>query len=38
VTSEPKRHPLLQLVGLGAEIWKGVDADEYIRELREGWE
>jgi hypothetical protein len=38
VSSEPKRHPLLQLVGLGAEIWKGVDADEYIRELREGWE
>jgi hypothetical protein len=30
--------PILRLRGLGKEIWKGVDPDEYIRELREGWE
>ncbi len=29
---------LFQLRGLGKEIWQGVDPDEYIRELREGWE
>jgi hypothetical protein len=29
---------LMQLRGLGKEIWEGVDADTYVRELREGWE
>lgn len=23
--------------GLGAEIWRGVDPDEYVRELRSDW-
>jgi hypothetical protein len=23
--------------GLGAEIWQGVDPDEYVRELRADW-
>lgn len=35
---ERRPHPLLKLVGLGAEIWKGVDPDAYVRELREGWD
>jgi hypothetical protein len=30
--------PLLKLRGSGKEIWKGIDPDEYIRQLREGWE
>ena len=33
-------HPfaaLLALQGTGKEIWKGEDADEYVRRLREGW-
>ncbi len=30
--------PILRLRGAGKEIWKGVDPDEYIRQLREGWE
>jgi hypothetical protein len=29
---------LHQLKGMGKEIWKGVDADAYVRSLREGWE
>lgn len=29
---------LHQLKGLGKEIWKGIDPDEYVRSLREGWE
>ena len=28
---------ILELKGLGKEIWKNVDADEYVRKLREGW-
>lgn len=29
---------LFELEGLGREHWKGVDPDEYVRKLREGWE
>jgi len=32
------RDPILKLRGLGREISKGVDSDEYVRKLREGWE
>lgn len=33
-----KKDPILRLRGLGKEIWKGIDPDEYVRQLREGWE
>jgi hypothetical protein len=29
---------LFELDGLGKEHWKGLDPDEYVRKLREGWE
>ncbi len=29
---------ILELKGMGKEIWRGVDPDEYVRKLREGWE
>ena len=29
---------ILQLVGLGQEIWQGVNTEQYVRELRENWE
>lgn len=29
---------IMELHGLGAEIWKGVDAQEYVNELRSEWE
>jgi len=29
---------LFELEGLGQEHWKNVDPDEFVRELREGWE
>jgi hypothetical protein len=35
------RSPLYELLearGIGAEMAKGIDPDDYIRELREGWE
>ena len=28
---------LFELQGLGHEYWVGVDPDEYVRKLREGW-
>jgi len=28
----------LELEGLGAEIWKGIDAQEYVMKERESWD
>ncbi len=42
IPSEPEtkgpRRSLLELEGLGAEIWEGVDAQDYVDELRSEWE
>ena len=35
---QPRERSLLELEGLGAELWNGVDAQEYVRELREEWD
>lgn len=35
--ARPKRD-IMDLHGLGAEIWQGVDAQEYVDELRNEWE
>lgn len=37
-TEPAKKRSLLELEGLGAEIWEGVDAQEYVNELRNEWE
>jgi hypothetical protein len=37
-TSEGWLEGLLEMEGLGKEYWKGVDPDEFVRKLREGWE
>ncbi len=29
--------PILQMRGLGKEIWADTDADEYVRSLRANW-
>jgi hypothetical protein len=34
---QPK-HSLLELKGLGAEIWQDIDAQEYINQLRQEWD
>lgn len=31
------QHSLLELEGLGQEIWEGVDAQQYINEERDSW-
>ncbi|MCI0440985.1 MAG: hypothetical protein L0177_17925 [Chloroflexi bacterium] len=28
------KHDIMELHGLGAEIWEGIDAQEYVNELR----
>jgi hypothetical protein len=30
-------HSILELCGLGKEIWDGVDAQEYVRNERSSW-
>jgi hypothetical protein len=32
-----KPRSLLELEGLGQEVWQGVDADEYVRRERASW-
>lgn len=34
----PPPHSLLELEGLGAEIWQGIDAQSYVDELRGEWD
>lgn len=31
-------HSLLELEGLGAEIWEGIDPQEYVNQERDSWE
>lgn len=34
---ERKYRSLLELEGLGQELWQGVDVDEYLRRERSSW-
>jgi hypothetical protein len=36
--STSRGRSLLELEGLGAEIWQGIDAQTYVRTLRDEWE
>ena len=33
-----KAHSILELEGLGKEVWKGVDADQYVAKERDSWD
>jgi hypothetical protein len=33
-----ERHSILELHGLGKEIWQGVDPKEYVRKLSDEWD
>ncbi|HIJ05918.1 MAG TPA: hypothetical protein HA365_01245 [Methanocalculus sp.] len=33
-----KKHDILELKGCGKDLWKGTDAQEYVRILRNEWE
>lgn len=34
----PKERSLLELEGLGEEIWEGIDAQEYVNRMRDEWD
>ncbi len=33
-----RRHKLMDLAGVGSELWEGIEAQEYVRQERESWE
>ena len=37
-TANEPEHSLLELEGLGAEIWQGIDAQQYVDEQRDEWD
>jgi hypothetical protein len=37
-TGDPWLRGIFEMIGADRDIWAGVDADEYVRELREGWD
>lgn len=34
----PQQHSIMELHGLGRDIWHGRDAQEYVNELRQDWD
>lgn len=32
-----RRHSILELRGLGKEVWSGVDPDQYVEQERSSW-
>ena len=37
IEAEP-RHSILELEGLGKEVWQAIDVDQYIAEERASWD
>jgi plasmid stability protein len=35
---QEKTYSLMELEGLGKELWEGIDAAEYIRQERDSWD
>jgi hypothetical protein len=38
VDKQPKQRSLLELEGLGADLWQGIEAQEYVHKLRQEWD
>jgi hypothetical protein len=36
-SNEEDNDPILQMRGVGKEIWADIDTDEYVRALRANW-
>jgi hypothetical protein len=36
-TNVEEKHSILELAGLDADVWEGIDAQEYINQLRSEW-
>jgi hypothetical protein len=37
-SSVKKKRSILEFEGMGAEIWQGIDAQEYVDKLRSEWD
>jgi hypothetical protein len=37
-TVQRKKHSILELRGLGKEIWQDIDVDKYLEEERNSWD
>ncbi len=37
-SAKRKQRSLMELEGLGAEIWQGIDAQEYVNQMRDEWD
>ncbi|GAK60292.1 hypothetical protein U27_00183 [Candidatus Vecturithrix granuli] len=35
---QAKKHSIMELEGLGTEIWPGIDVQEYVRQERASWD
>ena len=35
--TRPKTHSIMELKGLGKEIWQGLDVEKYLREEKDSW-
>jgi hypothetical protein len=35
---DPQSHSIMELEGMGTEIWQGVDAQGYVDQERDSWE
>ncbi|MDP3979917.1 MAG: hypothetical protein Q8Q33_00735 [Chlamydiota bacterium] len=35
---QKKKNSIMQLEGLGANIWKGIDAQDYVQKERDAWD
>ena len=38
MATEPRRRSILELRGLGKEIWSKINIDEYLRQERTSWD
>lgn len=36
--AQPRKRSILELEGLGAELWQGIDAQEYVNKMRDEWD
>jgi hypothetical protein len=36
--ADQPRHSIMELHGLGKEIWEGIEAREYVNRLRDEWD
>ncbi len=34
----PRRHSIMDLEGLGKEVWEGMDAQVYVKRERDSWD